>query len=440
MSDGGTGDVERRKVADDTSSNTTNTMTPRRKHRPSNGHLSAPLRRTKSYDVPEGNPDQRDLALAIASTLLPSWLSPSLLGILTLIFGGCCSNVFALEAIISSAPQSGTLITFTQVLFTALFTLPAHIDFSRGIQNLYLKPRHIPLTQWALFAALFITINILNNKAFGYHISVPLHIILRSAGPVATMSVGYLAGKRYLLIQVLAVLLLFLGVVAAAISDARAKGASIQLLKSDADAAGSSAEFWTGFSILFLALLLSAFMGLFTDRLYAKHGRGNSEENLFYSHLLSLPIFLFRLPSLQAQISTLAHSPSSTLFFSQSTQDHIPGIINWLLALIPIQLLFLLLNGLTQYLCIRGVNQLSAQTSSLTVGIVLNIRKLVSLLLSIWLFGNKLDGGVLAGAGVVFIGGALYAWPAGEKVERGGNGKEGQEGEKQRTGEGKKEL
>ena len=51
---------------------------------------------------------------------------------------------------------------------------------------------------------------------------------------------------------------------------------------------------------------------------------------------------------------------------------------------------------------------LGAMASALTVTIVLNIRKLVSLLLSIWLFGNKLNAGVMAGAGVVFAGGLVY--------------------------------
>jgi len=46
----------------------------------------------------------------------------------------------------------------------------------------------------------------------------------------------------------------------------------------------------------------------------------------------------------------------------------------------------------------------------LTVTIVLNIRKLVSLFLSIWLFGNRLAPGVLAGAAVVFGSGLLYAY------------------------------
>lgn len=76
---------------------------------------------------------------------------------------------------------------------------------------------------------------------------------------------------------------------------------------------------------------------------------------------------------------------------------------------IPSQVVYLALNVLTQYACIRGVNLLAAASSALTVTIVLNIRKLVSLLLSIWLFGNRLAPGTLLGAVVVFSAGALYS-------------------------------
>lgn len=61
-------------------------------------------------------------------------------------------------------------------------------------------------------------------------------------------------------------------------------------------------------------------------------------------------------------------------------------------------------------MCIRGVNILGSISSALTVTIVLNIRKLVSLLLSIWLFGNKLSSGIMVGACVVFAGGFLYGF------------------------------
>lgn len=75
---------------------------------------------------------------------------------------------------------------------------------------------------------------------------------------------------------------------------------------------------------------------------------------------------------------------------------------------IPSQLAYMVINVLTQYACIRGVNLLASAASALTVTIVLNVRKLVSLLLSIWLFGNRLSAGTLIGACIVFGSGALY--------------------------------
>jgi len=353
----------------------------------------------------------RDTIIAVAHTFLLSWLSMA--PILALIFGGCCANVFALEAIIQAAPNSGTLITATQFLLTSLFTLSSHLDLSRGVRHAHLRPRSIPFHRWLIYTAFFLTINILNNAAFGYKISVPLHIILRSAGPVATMAVGYFSGKQYTRLQALAVLLLFLGVVQAAIADAQAKGAEIRLLTNPGPGRSTS-EFWTGFGILFIALVLSAVMGVFTDNTYAKYGRNHTEENLFYSHTLSLPFFLLRIPELRSQSQALFIEPSPLSAYIAAEQFRY-GKVHWfhvLAAKVPTQVVYLLLNACTQYLCIKGVNQLSARSSSLTVGVVLNIRKLASLLLSIWLFGNRLAPGVLIGAVIVFIGGGLYALPS----------------------------
>jgi UDP-xylose/UDP-N-acetylglucosamine transporter B4 len=212
--------------------------------------------------------------------------------------------------------------------------------------------------------------------------------------------------------------LLFLGVVQAAIADAQAKGAQIQLL-SNPGPRRSSSEFWTGFGILFLALMLSATMGVFADNTYAKYGRGHTQENLFYSHMLSLPFFLIRMSELRSQSLALFLEPSPLTAYV-AAQQFSYGRVDWLhvlMAKVPIQLVYLLLNACTQYFCIKGVNQLSARSSSLTVGIVLNIRKLVSLLLSIWLFGNRLAPGVLVGAAIVFVGGGLYALPTSKPKE-----------------------
>lgn len=70
---------------------------------------------------------------------------------------------------------------------------------------------------------LFFSINTLNNHAFSYDISVPVHIILRSGGSITTMIAGSLWGKRYSRIQLVAVLLLTFGVITAAWSDSQSK-------------------------------------------------------------------------------------------------------------------------------------------------------------------------------------------------------------------------
>lgn len=152
-------------------------------------------------------------------------------------------------------------------------------------------------------------------------------------------------------------------------------------------------------------------MGLYTEETYRMYGP-QWKENMFYSHLLSIPLFLPFLPSLIRQFMRLANSPPLSLpitppedypTFSPSLQRLVEKIH------IPSQLFYLTLNVLTQYACIRGVNLLAAASSALTVTIVLNIRKLISLLLSIWLFGNRLAFGTLIGACIVFFAGGLYS-------------------------------
>ena len=361
----------------------------------------------KMNDVVEPSEASKSSAYAVAHVTMPEWIN--VIAMISLIFGGCCANAFALEAIVKEAPGSGTLITCTQFFLTSLFNLRRHVDFSRGIRHLYLKPRAIPLQRWLLYTVMFLTINMLNNKAFDYKISIPLHIILRSAGPVFTMAVGYVSGKRYSILQVVAVAFLFLGVVQAAVADAESKGAQISFIQSGTT---SQSDFFVGFGILYLAMLCSAIMGVYTDRTYAKYGRDHWRENLFYSHTLSLPFFMLYWPDLVTQSQTLLSSPSMTNFMAAQHQVLVPDMFHQLLARTPVQLVMLLMNGMTQYLCIRGVNLLSARSSSLTVTIVLNVRKLISLILSIWLFGNTLAPGVVVGAFLVFIGGGLYALPA----------------------------
>ncbi|KUL82835.1 hypothetical protein ZTR_09212 [Talaromyces verruculosus] len=426
----------------------------------------------------ENNNNMASVTAGILFAALPKWFDAAIVG--TLIFGGCCGNVFALEAIIKDEPAAGPLITFVQFVTVSLFTIPSFLSWSAGASSFFMKAPVIPLRSWSIYTLFFVTVNLLNNWAFAYHISVPLHIILRSGGPTASMIIGYwYNGRRYSRMQIFSVMLLTLGVVAAALADAKAQGKAISL-SSGGDEEKSTLTFVTGFTILALAMLLSAFQGVYADRLYATHGNTHWREALLYSHMLSLPFFLPTYTQLSSQFRAFMSSPSmladlhpaaagtlpqdvitnnafknatlsishhiaaslssaitpssmaavaaatpSTLtahsgsllaqtgnsftnILSASTDAMPRDLLTTILNKTPSKIFYLIINALTQYICIRGVYLLAAKSSSLTVTIVLNIRKLVSLLLSIYIFGNSLAAGVLIGAGFVFLGGALY--------------------------------
>ncbi|KAI0165957.1 UAA transporter family-domain-containing protein [Xylariaceae sp. FL1272] len=320
---------------------------------------------------------------------IPQWLAIG--AMLSLIFGGCCSNVFALEAIVKVEPTSGTLLTFVQFLFVAVTGYVSQFDAARP--PFFLRPNRVPIRRWLINIVLFFGINLLNNHAFSYDISVPVHIILRSGGSITTMVAGYLYGKKYSRIQIVAVVLLTAG-------DSRPPEEM------------APPSFSTGLVILFVAQILSAVMGLYTEETYKQYGP-QWKENLFYSHLLSLPLFLPFSQSLIRQFMRLVDSPPLTirLPMDQASLATLPE--GWRKAAegfhVPSQVVYLALNVLTQYACIRGVNLLAAASTALTVTIVLNVRKLVSLLLSIWFFGNRLATGTLVGAVVVFTAGGLYS-------------------------------
>ncbi|KAF1986226.1 UAA transporter [Aulographum hederae CBS 113979] len=328
------------------------------------------------------------------------------LGISALIFGGCCSNVYALEAILKREPDSGLLVTLMQFILTALFAYPSQWDPKRPLG---LRKPKVPFRKWAASAAMFFAVNMLNNWAFGFNISVPVHIILRSFGSVTTMAAGWMRGKRYSTTQILSVLLLTLGVIVSAWADALSKGKPMSSGAVDIE----DVNFKWGLLILLVAQSLSAFMGVYVQDVYAEHGK-HWDENLFYSHFLSLPLFMPLASTLQAQYQRLAVSPP--LVLPASVDSNIPQLVQRYLALTPQSVFFLLMNSITQLLCISGVNLLSANTSAVTVTIVLNVRKLVSFMLSIWLFGNPLSNQMIAGAALVFGAGALYGYETSVRI------------------------
>jgi hypothetical protein len=174
-------------------------------------------------------------------------------------------------------------------------------------------------------------------------------------------------------------------------------------------------HFELGLLILLIAQLLSACLGIYVQDTYARYGNC-WDENLFYSHLLSLPLFIPLQGMLRAQYQRLEASPPLDIppIFTATLSPPLQK----LLTSIPSSVTYLAMNSITQLICITGVNLLGACSSAVTVTIVLNIRKLISFIFSIWLFGNKLSGLMIVGATLVFGAGALYGWETTVGIKR----------------------
>jgi hypothetical protein len=170
-----------------------------------------------------------------------------------------------------------------------------------------------------------------------------------------------------------------------------------------------------GLLVLLVAQLLSSYMGIYVQDTYAKYGN-HWQENLFYSHLISIPFFLPLQGMLSGQYERLRGSPPAQL--PEHLAGYVPVAAQRLALRVPTSIFHLAVNSLTQLACISGVNLLGSRSSAVTVTIVLNIRKLASFILSIWLFGNKLSGLMVVGAVLVFGSGALYVWETSFRLKR----------------------
>jgi UDP-xylose/UDP-N-acetylglucosamine transporter B4 len=301
---------------------------------------------------------------------------------LSFIFGGCCSNVWTYEQLLRQNPEIGSALTFSQMLFITIQSLPLFLCWKKNRWGLLipaLKTRQVPLRQWGLQVVVLTSGSLLNNWVYAFHVPLSVQIIIRSAGVVVAMLLGRLfLNRSYTARQLIAVTLVSVGVCISSIST----NSSVLALE------GLSATYIYGIIMLVASLFLTAILGILQERTYKTYGPC-WREGVFYTHVLSLPIFLFLrkdivrgfqgLPSVQASSS------------------------NW----VPYLVLFL--NLVTQVMCVSGVNGLTSLTSSVSTGVVLTARKALSLCISIWYFGSDWNYFIVVGAGMVFLGSLLYS-------------------------------
>ena len=66
------------------------------------------------------------------------------------------------------------------MMFITLQSLPSFLEFSKGYPRL--KPRHVPLKDWALQVLVLTSGSLMNNWVFAFSVPLTIQIVFRSAG------------------------------------------------------------------------------------------------------------------------------------------------------------------------------------------------------------------------------------------------------------------
>ncbi|KAA1470342.1 UAA transporter [Dentipellis sp. KUC8613] len=301
--------------------------------------------------------------------------------VVTCVLGGCCSNVWAYEALLRTEPRIGSALTFCQMLFIALQQLPSHLSWTPLPR---LKPRQVPLSRWLLQVVVFATGSLLNNLVYAFHVPLTVQIVFRSAGLAISMLFGrLLLRKHYSFCQLLAVALVSLGVIIATLSRPLPNASSPSMSPFSGE---NATQYALGIAMLTASLFLTGILGILQEQTYQKYGPC-WREGIFYTHALSLPAFLFLVPQVKYGLNSLSEASNGDV----SSRPYL-----------------LVGNLLSQLVCVSGVNQLTSRVSSVSTQVVLTTRKAISLVFSVWWFGSGWNVQLGLGASMVFIGSLWY--------------------------------
>ena len=318
-----------------------------------------------------------------------------------LVIGGCCLNNVFLENMIIGDKACGNLLTMLQFIFISFIGVFGRVNWTNGFK---FKRSGTPLWWYLALTTIFFSQSALNNMAYNYQISQPLHMVFRSSSLAVSLILGFtLFKKSYAKHEVLGVIIITLGVFATTFADSKgsmktcnnsgcsALGMTELLSLFSADNAPTKL---LGVSLLCGALFLSALLGHLQSWGYGHFGNRDQDEAMFFQHLFSIFVFY-----------PFAHSLSqhARLWSSGETFVTVLGMpVSWMWFNV-------IGNLVTQYVCLRGVYLLISVSGTLTATVVLTVRKFVSLLISIVFFGNVWTSGHWIGTVMVFGGTFVYA-------------------------------
>ncbi|PAV91044.1 hypothetical protein WR25_01256 [Diploscapter pachys] len=297
--------------------------------------------------------------------------------------GSCMGCMIVVENIAKKEPSSMNLMTFATFFFIA----------SQGLiftSRFFTQPNKIPLRGYRAVIFWFFIVNVINNQALNYHVPVPLHIIFRSGSLLASLVLTkLLQGKNYSYRKYVSVIAITLGIVICTLATSHQGDSEM----SYEEASKHFYEWCIGISMLTFALLASAYMAICQERMYAQYGK-HPTEAMFVTHFAALPFFALMGSDILRSAERFSQSPHELFGIS------VP---------IPNMWLNLLANCVLQYYCIKFVYQLTSEVESLTVTLVVTLRKFLSLIVSIWWFQNPFTFQHWVGATLVFAGTLAFA-------------------------------
>jgi len=327
----------------------------------------------RAQDVDETKERRAEEPSKLDLPLLLGWTKA-----IAFVFGGCCTNAWAMEQLLKASSSIGTTLTLFQMSFVACQGLLNHLDRKDSFPFLGLRPRTVPFRRWALQVIILWSMSLLNNLALSYHVPVSLMIVFRSGGLGVSMFFGYFfLGRHYNRGQVTAIVVATLGVILTTVSRPVKRGHASQ----------ESSPYALGILLLILSSFLTGYLGMLQERTYLQYGRC-WQEGLFYTNALALPLFLPFSNSIYTGIQALRNH-------SASTSSHL------LTLTLPIYLL-------SQLGCVSGVGMLTSRVSSVSTNLILTARKALSLIISVALLGSSWSPGMSVGSGMVFLGGIWY--------------------------------
>lgn len=289
----------------------------------------------------------------------------------------------------------GPIVSACQFVLTSIVAAIPLLDFSSSDlwKRGFLKPTHLPRRKLLIVVIMYFIVSNLNNAAWKYGLSVPVHTMFRSSGTVVSLAVGYFfGGKKYTRGQVMSCVLMSIGILMVVAQAELILGPEV----GKSEYHGTWRLHCFGISQLFIACVLSAFMGLYTENLFKVYGR-HWKESFFYLHFFSLPLFLIYSLTIKEGLREIWASLPSTFLFDK---------LGWR---VPLKSILLFVNAISQVVCARGVNKLTSVGTALTITVVLLVRKFVSLIISSIIFGNTFNAWGIAGSLILVFGSIQYA-------------------------------